>query len=543
MADCKQRFVFVFPPYIGHLNPSLPLARRLVDLGHEVHYMCHEPLQAKIEHTGAIFHSTVAAEPELYQGRGTDFFSMFTHLKNEFGVNPEKVVLALWQLKYVMMELQLPGLCRLLRQLKPDTVVSCPLASPEAGIAAEILGLGSVALNTFAGPGAITGAICTCLDAEKLTYEEADRLISSWPASKDARRRLMDTYGCKNLTAGMPKVPGYLYSIALAEVTLTTTSEDLQDDMSPDLERAYQDKGANLVAVGPLLDCPGGWRAIGNLSALQPVETAATEALARVKAARAVGRSVVLVSMGTVVTGDMPFWGWAGRPTGPDGKPRGLSGKELCQAAWDGAFAAFGSEDAQKDVLLVVAVGNQPDALEGLAPPPNALCLPFLPQVDLLRVGVDVFLTHGGQNSLTESLAHATPVVVCPGFSDQIVNSHKAVKLGVGLKVDRPSPEADQRAVVSAIMQYKDEVQEAFKQVFSNPTFKSSAQRCAEGLAKAGGVERAVEQLLKVRELRQLRKGKVREEMSQPPEKYTLGSGVQPVADERRSSQSAMGGS
>ena len=58
--------------------------------------------------------------------------------------------------------------------------------------------------------------------------------------------------------------------------------------------------------------------------------------------------------------------------------------------------------------------------------------------MELLRSGLDVFVTHGGQNSFTEALAHGAPLVVCPGFGDQETNGRKAVALGVGLQVARP---------------------------------------------------------------------------------------------------------
>jgi len=481
MASGNLCFVFIFPTHVGHTNPSLPIARRLVELGHEVHYVCHDPLRLKIEATGAVFHSAVQCEPELYLGRGTNFFSMLTHIEEEFGLDPEKVVVALWQLQNVMIAKVLPGLLRLLGELKPDVIIACPVASPEGSAAAEAIGRPFVALNTFAGPGAMSTAVGVSLAAEKVTYQELDLLRRTFPANIAAVRQLKEEFGVRR-EAGLPFALGYLDSIGNAEFTLSTTLEDLEDPMSPDLKRDYAAAGATLVAVGPLLDHV---QAVG-----------ACGILAKVKAARVTGRQVVLVSMGTVVTGDMLFWGWRGRPTGEDGQPRGLSGKELCQAAWSGAFDAFGASDAEEGALIVVAVGTQTDALDGLTPPANAICCPFLPQVDILRAGVDLFLTHGGQNSFTESLAHGTPVVVCPGFSDQITNSHKAIALGVGLKVDRPNPEGGQHVAAVAAAQYRRDVRSALLQVMAGRQFAAAANNCAERLSRAGGVNLAVDLVL-----------------------------------------------
>jgi len=485
----RQRFVFVFPSWVGHVNPSLPLARRLVALGHEVHYVCFEQVRLKIEGTGAVFHSAVACEPELYEGRGEDYVSMFKHLKAEFGVHPERIVLAIWQLRNVMLQLQLPGLLRLLRHLGPSAVVSCPLSSPEGACAATVLGIPSVALNTFAGPGALKGAIATCLQTEGITHANADRLLHDWAPNRAAVNHLRCTYGLQ-MELGMAQL-GFLHGIAKSAVTLTTTSADLEDPMDPELERAYQAAGASFVAVGPLLEPAGAWRPLG---AGEGVASSAGTVLEQVRVARAADRPVVLVSMGTVVTGDMPYWGWHGRPTDAEGRPRGLSGRELCQAAWAGAFDAFGTEAAEDGALLVVSLGPQSDALTDMVPPPNVAMAPFLPQVEILRAGVAVFLTHGGQNSFMESLVHGTPVVVCPGFSDQIVNSRKAEALGVGLKVDRPDP--DFGAAAAAAAQYRSDVKEAVLEVASRPEFRGAARRCAEVLAASGGVARAVDLIL-----------------------------------------------
>mmetsp|Transcript_126033 Transcript_126033/g.327301 ORF Transcript_126033/g.327301 Transcript_126033/m.327301 type:complete len:579 (-) Transcript_126033:118-1854(-) len=492
VAPKKQSFAFVFPQWVGHLNPSLPIARRLRELGHEVHYVCHEFVRDKIEATGATFHSAVGCHPELYNGRGGDFFSMFANLKEEFGVEPERTGVALWQLRNVMVELQLPGLLRLFRDLKPDGVVFCPLSSPEGGVAAEAAGVPSIALNTFAGPGALTTAVSECLAVEKVTLEDLDSTRRTWAPNLAAIHRLRRRFGVR-LEAGMPGALGYLEGIASAAVTLTTTLEELQDPMSPELEADYNKAGATFAAVGPLLDNAGGWRP---LSEAGGTKHGACDYVAQAQAARAAGRPVVLVSMGTVVTGDMPFWGWRGRATGADGRSMGLSGKELCHAAWAAAFDAFGTTDADKGALILVSVGTQPDALDGISCPANAVCSSFLPQVDILRAGVDIFLTHGGQNSFTESLAQGVPVVVCPGFSDQIVNSRKAVALGVGLKVDRPNPQGGQEAIEAAIAQYREDVHRALLKVFTEPEYHNAARGVAHRMRGAGGVTLAVDLVL-----------------------------------------------
>merc|ERR1712110_1393603 len=183
--------------------------------------------------------------------------------------------------------------------------------------------------------------------------------------------------------------------------------------------------------------------------------------------------------------GDFEGVGWEGRTVGADGLPRGLTGRELCRGAWSGVFDAFGAETAEEGPLVILALGPQPNALGEIAPPPNSICAAEVPQVDLLKAGVDVFLTHGGQNSFTEALANKVPVVVCPGLGDQFLNAQKAVDMGVGLKVDRPDPDAGHEEDAAAA--YRADVAAALRAVFASSDFKAMAVKRGENLQSAGG--------------------------------------------------------
>ena len=111
-----------------------------------------------------------------------------------------------------------------------------------------------------------------------------------------------------------------------------------------------------------------------------------------------------------------------------------------------------------------------------------------------------LFVTNGGQNSLMESAAVGTPVVVCPGFGDQVTNADKVVAQGWGVAVDRPAALADgagaeeEAAVVSS---YQAAVRRAVEEVLGGE-YASKAKAVAAGLERAGGVEAAVRVLLEV---------------------------------------------
>ena len=136
-----------------------------------------------------------------------------------------------------------------------------------------------------------------------------------------------------------------------------------------DLQEIYA-AGTKFIYVGPLLDKAGAKRAAGHRFKEIPVEDtehADSDPVARLKEAKAMGRKVVYCSMGTVITGDSPEVGWEHRMK-VENEEKGFTGKELCQAAWQGAVEALESQDA----LILISLGPQADALDKLTLPKNA---------------------------------------------------------------------------------------------------------------------------------------------------------------------------
>jgi UDP:flavonoid glycosyltransferase YjiC (YdhE family) len=48
----------------------------------------------------------------------------------------------------------------------------------------------------------------------------------------------------------------------------------------------------------------------------------------------------------------------------------------------------------------------------------------------------DVFITHGGMNSISEALVYEVPMIVIPFMSDQPVNARQVETLGLGKRMD-----------------------------------------------------------------------------------------------------------
>ena len=67
----------------------------------------------------------------------------------------------------------------------------------------------------------------------------------------------------------------------------------------------------------------------------------------------------------------------------------------------------------------------------------NVKVLPWIPQNDLLaHPKISLFITHGGINSLTESISHGKPVIVFPFALDQPGNAAVATSKGYGIHMD-----------------------------------------------------------------------------------------------------------
>jgi MGT family glycosyltransferase len=84
------------------------------------------------------------------------------------------------------------------------------------------------------------------------------------------------------------------------------------------------------------------------------------------------------------------------------------------------------------DYFVVVSMGPQHEELR-LAP--NMTGEEFLPQPAILPL-VDVVITHGGNNTVTESLHFGKPMVVLPLFWDQYDNAQRMHELGLGRRLD-----------------------------------------------------------------------------------------------------------
>ncbi|HEY0755411.1 MAG TPA: macrolide family glycosyltransferase [Ktedonobacteraceae bacterium] len=141
-------------------------------------------------------------------------------------------------------------------------------------------------------------------------------------------------------------------------------------------------------------------------------------------------------------------------------------------------MAAFGGTSWQ----VVLSHGARVDQAELGAIPRNILAAPHVPQLEVLP-RTDIFLSHGGMNSVMESLSCGVPLIVIPQIREQEVTAQRVRELGLGIVLDR--------AAITI-----DGLREAVVRVAHDSTFRIRAQAMQRMIQEAGGYKRAADAIV-----------------------------------------------
>lgn len=136
---------------------------------------------------------------------------------------------------------------------------------------------------------------------------------------------------------------------------------------------------------------------------------------------------------------------------------------------------------------IVLSAGKQTviDSLGEI--PPNFIVRNFVPQLDILQ-RADLFITHGGLNSVHEGLYYGVPLVVIPQQAEQAIVAQQVAKHGVGLALRARPPYGqvtahEVRAAADTALGTKRE------------SYHAAAVRLGDTLREAGGAARAVDEI------------------------------------------------
>lgn len=197
------------------------------------------------------------------------------------------------------------------------------------------------------------------------------------------------------------------------------------------------------------------------------------------------GKQAIYISLGTVATSDYFYL----KPFGHFGRDNGLTdstGKQVAQYIF--SFEGFGNRE---DVIVVLSLGPQEDILDDLPPlPRNFIAGKSMPQLQLLK-RCSAFLTHGGANSMHESLGHGVPRVVVPMFGDQPINGDAIVNCGAGFNFRLPMQSVTPEALRTAVHRLLEPGQSDER----CNSYRESARSMAQKIADAGGSAEAAGRL------------------------------------------------
>lgn len=140
-------------------------------------------------------------------------------------------------------------------------------------------------------------------------------------------------------------------------------------------------------------------------------------------------------------------------------------------------FEAFGEPEWQ----VVMSIGERTDRASLGAIPANFEVREFVPQLALLAE-TDVFVTHGGLNSVMESMWSGVPVVVLPEIDEQRVTANRIVELGLGVALERDALTAEL-------------LQSATRRIATDLQVRTRVEAMRGDARLAGGAPRAAEAL------------------------------------------------
>lgn len=164
---------------------------------------------------------------------------------------------------------------------------------------------------------------------------------------------------------------------------------------------------------------------------------------------RLAGRPTLYISLGTVFAADPGFF-----------------------SACFEAFADSGWE-------VVLSIGTRTDPATMGRVPGNFLVRPHVPQLEVLE-HADVFVTHGGMNSVMEAAYYGVPMVVAPQQPEQAMTAARVAELGLGVALEPGE-------VTAGALRH------AVATVGGDPGYKGHAADLREAARDAGGYRRAAD--------------------------------------------------
>lgn len=392
-----MRALFVGLPLHGHINPSLPLVRALVERGDEVVYCATPPFAAAIEQAGARFIPYRTAALFDLGPLSARLEALSSFLAQTTG-------------EVLLQDLDV------FRAERPDYVVTDSVA-PWGQYVGQILGVPVItSIPTFAVNrhvfrfAASSGAKPK---SARLVFAKIRHVVKAAMLGRALKRR----YGVKGTS-----LVGLMFGSSALNIVHT----------SPEFQPCAKTFDERFLFVGPSVDA----RVATERFAWDPRSP----------------EPLVYVALGTLFNEDPAFY--------------------------RDCFSAFGGERMR----VLMSIGTAVPAGSLGPAPPNIVVKASVPQLEVLKHAA-AFVSHGGMNSVGESLHHGVPLVVVPQMGEQELVGHQVQRLGAGVRLAR-------KEVTAATLR------EAVHRVLSDRRFREQAARLGDSFRAAGGAGRGADAIL-----------------------------------------------
>jgi MGT family glycosyltransferase len=135
-----------------------------------------------------------------------------------------------------------------------------------------------------------------------------------------------------------------------------------------------------------------------------------------------------------------------------------------------------------QNVRVIMSIGTTVADADVGTPPPNITVLPWVPQLEVLQRAA-VFVSHGGMNSVSESLHYGVPLVVVPQMGEQEMVARQVEACGAGLFLAKSEVTADR-------------LRQSVNRVLGDEQFRTQAALIRDSFDAAGGAARGADAIL-----------------------------------------------
>ena len=139
---------------------------------------------------------------------------------------------------------------------------------------------------------------------------------------------------------------------------------------------------------------------------------------------------------------------------------------------------------ADAEYQVIMSVGNLVSMKEFGTLPENISVFSHVDQIAVLQQA-DVFVSHCGMNSASESLFYGVPLIMLPQTTEQAGVAERVYQLGAGIKLDKSNGAS---------------ILDAINRVFAEDTYRKNAKIISDGFKRCSGAKGAADKILQVLE-------------------------------------------